>query len=132
MNYSSFLLIVYVLLEYVEFSLRLINILFRSFIQIILLSLIFILKEEVEEARRKQEEAAAAALAAAATPKHHHVTENENDDNDEMINGHESQDLDTDMDIIDPVEERRTLAERNERLQDQLKVILIMFQLILY
>lgn len=40
-----------------------------------------------------------------------------------MVNGHESQDLDTDLDIIDPVEERRTLAERNERLQDQLKVI---------
>lgn len=83
------------------------------------------MKEEVEEARRKQEEAAAAALAATATPKHHHVTEdeNENDDNDEMVNGHESQDLDTDIDIVDPVEERRTLAERNERLQDQLKVI---------
>jgi radixin len=81
------------------------------------------LQEEVEEARRIQEEAAAAALAAAATPKHHHVTENENDDNDEMVNGHESQDFDTDMDIIDPVEERRTLAERNERLQDQLKML---------
>lgn len=40
-----------------------------------------------------------------------------------MVNGHESQDLDTDMDIVDPVEERRTLAERNERLQDQLKVL---------
>lgn len=52
------------------------------------------------------------------------MTENENDDNDEMVNGHESQDFDTDMDIVDPVEERRTLAERNERLQDQLKVIL--------
>ncbi|KAL4098341.1 PREDICTED: moesin/ezrin/radixin homolog 1 isoform X2 [Diuraphis noxia] len=81
------------------------------------------LQEEVEEARRKQEEAAAAALAAAATPKHHHVTENENEDNDEMVNGHETQDLDTDMDIVDPVEERRTLAERNERLQDQLKML---------
>lgn len=42
-----------------------------------------------------------------------------------MVNGHETQDLDTDMDIVDPVEERRTLAERNERLQDQLKVVLI-------
>jgi hypothetical protein len=41
-----------------------------------------------------------------------------------MVNGHESQDLDTDMDIVDPVEERRTLAERNERLQDQLKVMI--------
>lgn len=81
------------------------------------------LQEEVEEARRKQEEAAAIALAAAATPKHHHVMENENEDNDEMVNGHETQDLDTDMDIVDPVEERRTLAERNERLQDQLKML---------
>ncbi|XP_060877918.1 moesin/ezrin/radixin homolog 1 isoform X2 [Metopolophium dirhodum] len=81
------------------------------------------LQEEVEEARRKQEEAAAVALAAAVTPKHHHVTENENEDNDEMVNGHETQDLDTDMDIVDPVEERRTLAERNERLQDQLKML---------
>lgn len=81
------------------------------------------LQEEVEEARRQQEEAAAAALAAAATPKHHHVMENENEDNDEMVNGHETQDLDTDMDIVDPVEERRTLAERNERLQDQLKML---------
>lgn len=81
------------------------------------------LQEEVEEARRKQEEAAAIALAAAVTPKHHHVMENENEDNDEMVNGHETQDLDTDMDIVDPVEERRTLAERNERLQDQLKML---------
>ncbi|XP_050441295.1 moesin/ezrin/radixin homolog 1 isoform X1 [Adelges cooleyi] len=83
------------------------------------------LQAKVEEARRKQEEAAAAALAAAATPKHHHVmeNENENDDNDEMLNGHESRDLDTDMDIVDPVEERRTHAERNERLQDQLKML---------
>lgn len=47
-----------------------------------------------------------------------------------MVNGHESQDLDTDMDIIDPVEERRTLAERNERLQDQLKVILLQINFI--
>lgn len=71
-------------------------------------------------------------MAAAATPKHHHVmeNENENDDNDEMHNGHESQDLDTDMDIIDPVEERRTLAERNERLQDQLKVILFEYVIV--
>lgn len=43
-----------------------------------------------------------------------------------MVNGHETQDLDTDMDIVDPVEERRTLAERNERLQDQLKVNLLL------
>jgi len=56
--------------------------------------------------------------------------ENENEDNDEMVNGHETQDLDTDMDIVDPVEERRTLAERNERLQDQLKVIFSFMYLI--
>jgi len=43
-----------------------------------------------------------------------------------MANGHETQDLDTDMDIVDPVEERRTLAERNERLQDQLKVFVLL------
>lgn len=47
-----------------------------------------------------------------------------------MVNGHETQDLDTDMDIVDPVEERRTLAERNERLQDQLKVIMLLLIII--
>jgi len=47
-----------------------------------------------------------------------------------MVNGHETQDLDTDMDIVDPVEERRTLAERNERLQDQLKVIILLLILL--
>lgn len=83
---------------------------------------IFNLQEEVEEARRKQEEAAAAALAAAATPKHHHVAERDNEEDD--INNDE--DLETDTNIVDPIEERRTLAERNERLQDQLKVILLM------
>lgn len=39
-----------------------------------------------------------------------------------MVNGHVSRDLQTDINIVDPVEERRTLAERNERLHDQLKV----------
>lgn len=74
----------------------------------------------MENARKKQEEAAAAILAA-TTPQHHHVTEND-DDNDEMPNGDVSRDLATDDNIVDPVEERRTLAERNERLHDQLKV----------
>lgn len=80
------------------------------------------IQDEVEAARQKQEEAKAALLAA-TTPQHHHVEENENcDENDEMINGHVSRDLPTDLNIVDPVEERRTLAERNERLHDQLKV----------
>lgn len=48
--------------------------------------------------------------------------ENEQDENDDLPNGDVSRDLATDDDIIDPVEERRTLAERNERLHDQLKV----------
>lgn len=82
------------------------------------------LQDEVELARQKQEAATAALAAAADTPKHHHVQENEHDDddeNDEMSNGDVSRDLATDSDIVDPVEERRTLAERNERLQNQLK-----------
>lgn len=82
------------------------------------------LQEEVEAARQKQEEEKEAILAAASTPQHHHVEENENcDENDEMVNGHVSRDLSTDDDIVDPVEERRTLAEKNERLHDQLKML---------
>lgn len=61
-------------------------------------------------------------LAATATPKHHHITE----DDEEMTNGDHSgdvsRDLDIDENIKDPVEDRRTLAERSERLHDQLKV----------
>jgi hypothetical protein len=78
-----------------------------------------------------QQEAAAALLLATQTPKHHHLAEdeNENGDDDDMTNGDNgsgggdvSRDLDTDEHIKDPVEDRRTLAERNERLHDQLKV----------
>jgi hypothetical protein len=79
---------------------------------------------------RLQQEAAAALLAATQTPKHHHLAEDENGDDDELTNGDNgsggggdvSRDLDTDEHIKDPVEDRRTLAERNERLHDQLKV----------
>ncbi|KAK7873886.1 hypothetical protein R5R35_005746 [Gryllus longicercus] len=78
---------------------------------------------EVEEARRKQEEVNQALLAATTTPQHHHVEENEHDEDDEMVNGDVSRDLATDDNIVDPVEERRTLAERNERLYDQLKAL---------
>lgn len=70
-------------------------------------------------------------MLATQTPKHHHLAEdeNENGDDDDMNNGDNgsgggdvSRDLDTDEHIKDPVEDRRTLAERNERLHDQLKV----------
>lgn len=54
-----------------------------------------------------------------------HVAE-DNDEEDMMTNGNgtsdQSRDLETDDTIKDPVEDRRTLAERNERLHDQLKV----------
>jgi hypothetical protein len=69
-------------------------------------------------------------LAATQTPKHHHLAEDENGDDDDMTNGDNnsgggdaSRDLDTDENIKDPIEDRRTLAERNERLHDQLKVL---------
>lgn len=88
------------------------------------------LQEEVEEARLKQQEAAAALLAATQTPQHHHLAEEENGDDDDMTNGDNgsgggdvSRDLDTDEHIKDPIEDRRTLAERNERLHDQLKAL---------
>lgn len=81
------------------------------------------LQEEVEAARQKQAEVSAALLAATTTPQHHHVEENEHEENDELPNGDVSRDLATDDNIVDPVEERRTLAERNERLHDQLKML---------
>lgn len=68
-------------------------------------------------------------MAATQVPSHHHLAEDENGDDDDMTNGDSgsgggdvSRDLDTDEHIKDPVEDRRTLAERNERLHDQLKV----------
>lgn len=88
------------------------------------------LQEEVEEARRKQEEAAAVAAAAAATPKNLHIAEQDEAEEDlangggDHSGGDVSRDLDTDETIKDPVEDRRTLAERSERLHDQLKVSL--------
>lgn len=64
------------------------------------------------------------------TPKHHHVAENEDEDEgeDEIPLDNATKDLATDESIIDPIEERRTLAERNERLHDQLKVRKIRFK----
>lgn len=63
-------------------------------------------------------------MAATATPKNLHLAEEH--DEEEMTNGNGSndlsRDLETDDTIKDPVEDRLTLAERNERLHDQLKV----------
>ncbi|XP_046739635.1 moesin/ezrin/radixin homolog 1 isoform X1 [Diprion similis] len=84
------------------------------------------LQEEVEAARIRQEEADRA-FQASSTPQHHHVEENEEEGEeegeDESPQGQVTKDLATDESIIDPVEERRTLAERNERLHDQLKAL---------
>lgn len=59
------------------------------------------------------------------TPHHHHVEENEEDgdEGEDQNHGDVTKELATDESIIDPIEERRTLAERNERLHDQLKVL---------
>ncbi|EFA13321.2 Moesin/ezrin/radixin homolog 1-like Protein [Tribolium castaneum] len=75
------------------------------------------LQEEVENARRKEEELKAQQMANATKG---HLEENNHDEDDEMVNGDVSKDLTTDENIVDPVEDRRTLAERNERLHDQL------------
>lgn len=76
---------------------------------------------EVEQARQKEKEANLQLMAATTTPQHHHVEEHD-DENDDLPNGDVTKDLETDSNIVDPVEERRTLAEKNERLHDQLKV----------
>lgn len=77
------------------------------------------LQEEVEAARRKEEEIRQQQLANATKG---HLEENDHNEDDELVNGDVSKDLSTDENIIDPIEDRRTLAERNERLQDQLLV----------
>jgi len=79
------------------------------------------LQDEVEEARRKQEEL----MAAAATPQHHHLQETEQDETSEVAaNGDVSRDLTlSEEPISDPIEDRRTIAEKNERLQSQLKAL---------
>lgn len=88
------------------------------------------LQEEVEEARRQQDEAAAL-LAAATTPHHHHLQERGDQRDDEAVSaegsgseaGSEAEDLGrAPDDLVDPLADRRTLAERSERLHNQLKV----------
>ncbi|XP_076648081.1 moesin isoform X2 [Halictus rubicundus] len=85
------------------------------------------LQEEFEAAKLRQEEADRAYQDNSATPHHHHVEENEEGEEDGeydyIPHGDVTKDLATDESIIDPVEERRTLAERNERLHDQLKAL---------
>lgn len=81
------------------------------------------LQEEVEEARRRQELAAKEMLNATTTPAHHHVTDHDDDD-EAMPNGHSQELASGDMDYDDPVDGMRTHAEKNQRLQDQLKVCL--------
>ncbi|CAH0702674.1 unnamed protein product [Spodoptera exigua] len=90
------------------------------------------LQEEVEQARRQQDEAAAALLAA-TTPQHHHVAE-ERADKDHDADADAASDAGSESggggdlargpdDLVDPVADRRTLAERNERLHNQLKAL---------
>merc|ERR1712203_1023755 len=61
-----------------------------------------LLQSEMAEARKKHEEATQALIEATTTPRHHHVQDNDDE-------------------IHDPVDDRLTLAERNERLQNQLR-----------
>jgi radixin len=80
------------------------------------------LQEEVEEARRRQEEVTHAMVNANSTPAHHHLTDHDDDD-ESVPNGH-SQDLASgDIDYEDPVEGMKTQAEKNERLQNQLRML---------
>jgi len=84
------------------------------------------LQEEMDDARKRQEEASQALIAATTTPKHHHLQEvdyDDDDDEEKMTNGGDlSRDLRNDEDDLrDPVDERLTLAEKNERLQSQLR-----------
>merc|ERR1719234_1227502 len=84
------------------------------------------LQEEMDLARQRQEEASQALIAATTTPKHHHLQEmdgtSDDEDEERMPNGDLSRDLrQDDDDLRDPVNERLTLAEKNERLQSQLR-----------
>ncbi|XP_046656221.1 moesin/ezrin/radixin homolog 1-like [Daphnia pulicaria] len=90
------------------------------------------LQEEVEEARRRQEEAAAALIAATTTSQHQHVNEGDHDEGEDEDEDTPNGDISAGNDLIsesdinsirDPVEDRLTLAEKNERLQNQLKML---------
>ncbi|XP_016984669.1 moesin/ezrin/radixin homolog 1-like [Drosophila rhopaloa] len=74
-------------------------------------------KEYEDRLKQMQEEK----MAVTTTPQHHHVAEDE--DEDELTNGEVSHDLETVEHIKDPIEDRRSLVERNERLHDQLRAL---------
>lgn len=78
------------------------------------------LQDEVADARRRQEEAASALVNATTTPAHHHLTDMDDDDA-HVPNGH-SHDLENGDPHDDPIESRITQTEKNERLQNQLRV----------
>merc|ERR1719490_9973 len=84
-------------------------------------------KRKEDENRQRQEEASQALIAATTTPRHHHLQEmdgaSDDEEEDQRIpNGDHSQNLrEDDEDLMDPVDERQTLAEKNERLQSQLR-----------
>jgi len=80
-----------------------------------------LLQAEVEEARQKHNEL----MQAAATPQHHHLQETEQDEtSDVAANGDVSRDLPMlEGTLQDPINDRRTIAEKNERLQSQLKAL---------
>jgi hypothetical protein len=81
------------------------------------------LQEEVELARKRQEEVANALT---TTPAHHHLTDH--DDDDEAVpNGHSHELASGDDNYGDPVDGMTTHAEKNERLQSQLKVRRVVF-----
>lgn len=85
------------------------------------------LQDEVVEARRRQEEVANALVNATTTPAHLNLRDVIDDDDEHVPNGH-SHELDNgDMQHEDPVEGRTTQAEKNERLQNQLRVSYIIW-----
>merc|ERR1712110_1280501 len=82
-----------------------------------------LLQSEMAEARRKHEEATQALIEATTTPGHHHVRDlDEDDDDNHLTNGDTSRDLRMDSDeIVDPVGERETMAEKYVTFQDKLR-----------
>lgn len=82
------------------------------------------LQEEVEAARKRQEEVANALISATTMPAHHHL-EDEDDDDQAMPNGHSHEFASGEGDYLDPVDGRRTAAEKNSQLQSKLQVCFI-------
>jgi len=83
------------------------------------------LQTEMENARQKHEEATRALVAATTTPGHHHVRDlDEEEDDNHLQNGDTSRDLRMDSDeIVDPVTERQSMAEKSVKYLDKLKAM---------